>query len=723
LLANLNQVYNEVGKGSEGLIGLNTKWIEGLNNGIKFADYVTPPYQLYRMPKRFEYSESKLKDWILISGFTMICDHYASFVEGDAKNKSELSQIEIEGINFTEIKQRIAIELKGKIGEQYKESEIWQFNRVNSFKDENTLLLAPTGMGKTEFAYLWSNGDKFFYTLPLRSAVNQIYNRTEKVFGKNNTGILHSDADIYVFGDGSETESMRVYDMARQLAFPAIVSTGDQFFPYALRPPTYEKIFAKFSYSRLIIDEIQAYDPKAAAIAVKFIEHVVQMGGKFLLMTATLPKFIKDELVERIGLRVENELNLYNEEATLQNFTKHRIKIIVDKFSGEPEWSKDIIKQIVAKAQEGDGKRVLVIINTVKHAQFVYDKIRETSKGKIVSSNIKLFHSRYTFFHRKSIEDELWEFMGNSDKSRSIISPKILVATQVVEASLDLDADFVFTELAPWDSLIQRMGRGFRELRNTTQNPEMKISKRYGTQEIPENIFVVVMDGNDKRGIAVFESGKGYIYHRDLLNNTLNLIENREIDETKLQEVSNKGKTPDLNLLSKLDAFALTEPDKNKLVEKLYGCLPNSDKNKSKYLEEYYDMLQVLDAGFMSDRKSEAQKIFREISDVNTIPESIKEKVIAEIEKFDFESEYAYTRFKSCVISRYVVNIQRYKVEEYLNDSFEAAKIVVLESGNIKPKNLNKLKNWLKGIYFVKIDYNETNGLIGIAEEKDFIIF
>jgi len=93
---------------------------------------------------------------------------------------------------------------------------------------------------------------------------------------------------------------MRIYEFARQLSYPAIVSTGDQFFPYALRPPSYEKIFAKFSYSRLIIDEVQAYDPKAAAIVVKFIEHVVQMGGKFLLMTATIPLFIQKRLKEEL---------------------------------------------------------------------------------------------------------------------------------------------------------------------------------------------------------------------------------------------------------------------------------------------------------------------------------------------------------------------------------------------------------------------------------------
>lgn len=92
-----------------------------------------------------------------------------------------------------------------------------------------------------------------------------------------------------------------------------IVSTGDQFFPYALRPPGYEKIYATFSYSRLVIDEVQAYDPKAAAIIVKFIEDVVCMGGRFLLMTATLPKFIQESIKKSLGENQYRLVNLYDE--------------------------------------------------------------------------------------------------------------------------------------------------------------------------------------------------------------------------------------------------------------------------------------------------------------------------------------------------------------------------------------------------------------------------
>ena len=327
---NIQQVYADLECSGRFKPYINQQWLEGLNNGIRYADYIIPPYLLYRMPKRIQLDDNSLKDWVLMSGFTMLSDHFASYVEGLNDDKTDLKDIEIDGIGFDIIKQKIEEELKIKIGNKYNREAIWQFNHVNRYKNDNAILLAPTGMGKTEFAYLWTDGEKFFYTLPLRAAVNQIYSRTKSVFGKDKAGILYSDADVFIYGDGAETESMRVYEMAKQLSSPAIISTGDQFFPYALRPPSYERIFAKFSYSRLIIDEVQAYDPKAAAIIVKFIEHIVQMGGKFLLMTATLPGFIKDEIYKRTGINEENMLNLFEQDSRLNEFSKHKVELLID---------------------------------------------------------------------------------------------------------------------------------------------------------------------------------------------------------------------------------------------------------------------------------------------------------------------------------------------------------------------------------------------------------
>ena len=78
-------------------------------------------------------------------------------------------------------------------------------------------------------SHSWSNGVKFFYTLPLRTAVNQIFERSTRIFGEEKTGILHSDADVYIWGE----EVIRIYEsieLARQSIHRQYYLTGDQFF-------------------------------------------------------------------------------------------------------------------------------------------------------------------------------------------------------------------------------------------------------------------------------------------------------------------------------------------------------------------------------------------------------------------------------------------------------------------------------------------------------------
>jgi CRISPR-associated endonuclease/helicase Cas3 len=713
---NIQQVYSELELPESFKPYINEKWLEGLNNGIQYSRYIISPYLLSQMPKQLQlpHVNNTSKDWVSISGFTMLSDHFASYVEGSGEKDITLAKLEIEGISFDEIKKKIENEIQAKIGSNYNSADIWQFNNVENYKDDNAILLASTGMGKTEFAYLWSNGEKFFYTLPLRTAVNQIYNRTASIFGKEKSGILHSDADVFIYGDGAETESMRVYEMAKQLSSPAIISTGDQFFPYALRPPSYERIFAKFSYSRLIIDEVQAYDPKAAAIVVKFIEHIVQMGGKFLLMTATLPGFIKTEIVERTGLKAEKILNLFEEDEQLGGFSKHKLELIIDSYrENQLSYSKEVLERIINKAKENKGSRVLVVINTVKQAQAVFDDLVK-SKNKDVE--IKLFHSRYTQKHRKETEDNLNDFIGNNEKSRNDKRAKILVATQVVEASLDLDADYLFTELSPWDSLIQRMGRALRELRSNTSNAAELIERRYNVPEIPTNVFVLIYEGK-KNGKSIYESGQGYVYNNELLRATLKLIENKNISEGDLEKLNDNTKH-DFKNLDKIQ-LSLSEKDKSDLVEKLFDGLPK----QGSYLKNFYNMLQVLDSGFMSDRKSEAQRTFREINDVSVISEDKKEQFYEDLKSFKFSKKYAYTAFKSEIISKYIISVQRNKVKEYLYETNLVSYRIKLEEIFPEKQKLSKFENWLYGVYFVPLEYSEDNGLIGVREFNSFEAF
>jgi CRISPR-associated endonuclease/helicase Cas3 len=297
-------------------IDINERVVKSLAKGTRFLTLVIAPYLNKFLPSRLEVDDKIKKYWILSAGFLQRCDHFASFCEETGEN---FCNVEIDNISFEEIRGKVS----SKIGEN-----AWQIERINqnsnllnsNLLDKNIILIAPTGYGKTEFAFLYSNGEKLIYTLPLRSAVNQIFQRAKGIFGDDKVGLLHSDADVVILSHVGDEEGLRTYELSHQISYPVIISTGDQFFPYALNPPTYEKIYSILSYSRLVIDEVQAYDPRACAIVVKFIEDTIRMGGKFLLTTATLPKFVKDKINEVVDQDELEEISTKKKRINSKSF-------------------------------------------------------------------------------------------------------------------------------------------------------------------------------------------------------------------------------------------------------------------------------------------------------------------------------------------------------------------------------------------------------------------
>jgi len=249
-----------------------------------------------------------------------------------------------------------------------------------------------------------------FYVLPLRAAAEQIFYRAVDIFNcdnNNRVGILHSDADVFLISDDENENSIKLYETSNQLSLAVNIASGDQFFPYALKPPGYEKIYSTFSYSKLVVDEIQAYDPKASAIAIKFAEDIARLGGNILLMSATFPDFIKVELLQRskkYNLLEPEIINIYEENKNdLLKLKKHKIclvkiknKILEDK-KIDFSFSENLIKKI---AREAKTKRVLVVCNTINQAISVYNKILNFKDYRI---DAYLLHSWFSFYDRKKI--------------------------------------------------------------------------------------------------------------------------------------------------------------------------------------------------------------------------------------------------------------------------------------------------------------------------------
>lgn len=336
----------------------------------------------------------------------------------------------------------------------------FQYNTLQEFcianRNENIMVTAPTGMGKTEAGLLWCGDNKCFFVLPLKTAINAMYGRikelakdveAEDVY-KSRVALVHSDMKSYYLKDANDKDTdydFNYEELSRQFCLPVTVCTPDQIFDFVLKYPGYEYKLAISSYSKFIIDEIQMYSPDILAAIIYAIKMIHIMGGKVAVLTATLPPFVKEELLKIFGDDVQ--LDDFSSEGIL----RHNVKVFDDKLETD-----DVI-QIVNETISDTVKKYLVVCNTVKTANRIYRELSESN----IDAEINLFHANFIKKDRMKKEKEI---MKASEKElNEMTKPEIWISTSVVEASLDIDFDILITELSDLFSLFQRFGRTNRK--------------------------------------------------------------------------------------------------------------------------------------------------------------------------------------------------------------------------------------------------------------------
>lgn len=438
--------------------------------------------------------------------------------------------------------------------------------------DSNVVIIAPTGSGKTEAALYWLNGEKGFYTLPLKVSSNAIYKRIREEYSFKDVALLHSESlQKYIEEssdeqekDAEEKSAKEKFEKTKMFSAPLTISTVDQLFLFVYKALGTEIMAATLKYSKVIIDEIQSYEPRIVAALIYGLKTISQMGGKFAIMTATLPPVLLD-FMNKYGL-IKNETYCFGDFSAENVMQRHMIKLYEQEFN---------LEEI---AEESKTKKVLVICNTVKKAQETYRVLEE------YTDNVYSLHARYIKKHRKMLEKNIMQFSENRE------SVGIWVTTQIVEASLDIDFDILYTEMCTADSLLQRMGRCNRKGRYIPSKPNIKI---YKTE-------------NAKRQVKNRIENTG-IYYRDLFERSwecLGVYENR----------------------------IFTEEQKINYINEVYDTEKIVKTEYYKEIEAYLEYFQELSVNELS--KMDGKKKFRMIESVSVMPDKIYNENEDFIEKY-----------------------------------------------------------------------------------------
>ena len=396
-----------------------------------------------------------------------------------------------------------------------------------------TIIEAPMGEGKTEAALYTAvrtmqceQKRGIYVALPTQATSNQMYGRFAHMLEANEGGnarllhgtafLMRQESEIIQSEDAAEAE--RWLSTSRMgLLDENGVGTVDQAMGAVL--------FARFSVLRLlglankvlIIDELHAYDAYMSEIIESLLYWCHSLKIPVVLLSATLQKAQRvrylscfteqaslPSLSESYPLITQvtstNEIVQTEAKATLQ--TIYRFEAV--RF-GEDDAR--IARFSLSKVQKGGCYCVLA--NTVRRAQAIYQQLQVEAEP---DTEILLFHARFPMGRREAIEKECLAKFGKSAGSNRP-AKAILVATQVVEQSLDIDFDGMISELAPVDLLLQRAGRVHRHRERI----------RPDGFESPV-IHVVVPSENAGNDLDNRYGLSGYVYAPFLLYNTENLI-------------------------------------------------------------------------------------------------------------------------------------------------------------------------------------------------------
>jgi len=380
------------------------------------------------------FCEMKQTGWSPWRGLLMASDHFASAFSFETKTQLK-HLFEVPNLSYYFDSSRV--------------SEIYPLSQISVIDDRfHTLVVAPTGAGKTDFLLKRCKG-RIFYTLPFQASINAMWERMKKTIPNKDIRLQHATSKIVVSDKLDE-------QLLQPLSGSSVkVLTPHQMAAIIFGTPGYESVMLDLKGCDIILDEIHTYSDYSKSMVLEIVKMLLLLDCRIHIGTATMPSVLYKELLQILGgPSMVYQVKL--PDSILDSFNRHQIYKIKDESS---------INGILTNAFKNKEK-VLVIYNTINKAQEAFKNLLHL----FPDVPMMLIHSRYKRGDRVALESRLkTEFNGDgSDEFGDGFKPCLVISTQVVEVSLDISFDRMITQCAPLDSMIQRFGRVNRKRTSKT---------------------------------------------------------------------------------------------------------------------------------------------------------------------------------------------------------------------------------------------------------------
>ena len=336
-----------------------------------------------------------------------------------------------------------------------------------SWDNKNIFVIeAPTGYGKSSITgtlalKAYEEGGKLIVSFPMRTLLEDQFDKIKKILSTTDDVVgkryMHEHSSPYLIKPITlttiDTLSLTMFGLAPEDLDKVIRGWRDSV--GTIEGTSGHYLFSRSSviFSDIVLDEVHLLSDETKSLTYLFalLLHAIDYDQKVVLMSATIPQKLKDELRNKL-YRYEDRIEWFEfdprvDDKFLQDRLSKKYEIKLKQLSTKDRWCEEI-RVWIGEEWEVGYRRVLVVFNTVQEAITFYDHVKNDFK------NVLLIHSRFTELDKRRKHERLDLLRGENEY--------VIVGTQSVEAGIDISSNLLITDLAPAHTLVQRFGRFLR---------------------------------------------------------------------------------------------------------------------------------------------------------------------------------------------------------------------------------------------------------------------